>query len=113
MGMPKPGNVGSAELESFLAAGGRVVVFEYCVSLIALTVRRRSKAYFLRPGEKGLLRSLPYSALSLLVGWWGVPWGFIHTPLVVLSNFCGGCDITAEVRAQPQRSAGESRVPPC
>ena len=86
-------------VEAQLAAGGRFVVFEYCISLIVVTLRRPSGAYLLRPGEKGLLRGLPYTILSLLLGWWGVPWGLIYTPLVVLTNFSGGCDITAEVRA--------------
>ena len=97
-------NVSSAELQSHVAAGGRIASFEYCISLIAVTLRRRSTAYFIRPGKKGLVRGLPYTVLSLLLGWWGVPWGLIYTPLVVLTNFSGGCDITAEVLAQLERS---------
>jgi hypothetical protein len=96
-------NLSSAKLEAHLAAGGRIAVFEYCISLIAVTLRRRSVAYLLRPGKKGLLQSLPYTGLSLLLGWWGVPWGLIYTPLVVVTNFSGGCDITAAM--QQARSA--------
>src|SRR5438445_73428 len=93
-----------AELEAHLAAGGRFAFFEYCISLVVVTLRRRSGAYFLRSGTRGLLRGLPYTVLSLLLGWWGVPWGLIYTPLAVLTNLSGGCDITAEVRAQLERS---------
>src|SRR5438876_4178101 len=88
----------SAELEAHLTAGGRFAVFEYCISLVVVTLHRRSGVYWLRPGEKGLFRGLPYTALSLLLGWWGVPWGFIYTPLVIVTNLSGGCDITAEVK---------------
>jgi hypothetical protein len=93
-------NLTLSELEAALAAGGRFVFFEYCISLIVVTLRRRSDAYFLRAGQKGLFRGLPYAMLSLLLGWWGIPWGFIYTPLVVLTNLSGGCDITADVRMQ-------------
>jgi hypothetical protein len=88
-----------AEIEAQLAAGGRFVLFEYCISLVAVTLRRPSAAYFLRPGERGIVRGFPYTLLSLLLGWWGVPWGFIYTPLVIVTNLSGGCDITTEVRA--------------
>ena len=88
----------SGELEAHLAAGGRFAVFEYCISLVVVTLRRRSGVFWLRPGEKGLLRGLPYTAVSLLLGWWGVPWGLIYTPLVIVTNLSGGCDITAEVK---------------
>src|SRR5260370_34745226 len=101
--------LGLAEFEAHLAAGGRFAFFEYCISLVVVTLRRRSEVYFLRPGTRGLLRGLPYTVLSLFLGWWGVPWGLIYTPLVVLTNLSGGCDITAEVRAQLERST--SRPP--
>ncbi len=98
-----------AELDAELAAGGRFVFFEYCISLVLVTLRSPTGAYFMRPGEKGLLRGFPYTILSLLLGWWGVPWGLVYTPLVVLTNLSGGCDITVQVRAQLQRSADVAR----
>ena len=54
---------------------------------------------YLRPGELGLVRGLPFSLLSMLVGWWGIPWGVVYTPLVLITNFSGGRDITKEVLA--------------
>jgi hypothetical protein len=95
----------AAELEAALAAGGRFVLFEYCISLVLMTLRRSSGVYFMRPCESGLLRGVPYTVLSLLLGWWGVPWGLVYTPLVVLMNLSGGRDVTAEVRAQLLRAA--------
>ena len=86
-----------AELERELAQGGRFVFFEYCISLIFVTLRKPSTVYFLRADQSGLVRGLPYTALSLLLGWWGLPWGLIYTPITILTNVRGGCDVTNEV----------------
>src|SRR5207237_6566256 len=86
------------ERDRRLAADGRFVFFEYCISFIVGTIRRPSPVYFLRPGEVGVLRGLPYTLLSLVLGWWGVPWGLIYTPLTLLTNLTGGRDVTTEVR---------------
>ena len=88
----------AAELERELAAGGRFVFYEYCISILIVTFRRPSAIYFLKSGEQGILRGLPYSLISLILGWWGLPWGFIYTPLTLVTNFTGGCNVTATMR---------------
>jgi hypothetical protein len=95
------------ELERELAAGGRLVFYEYCISLIVISLRRPSDVYFLRAGNRGLARGLPYTLVSLLLGWWGVPWGLIYTPLTVVTNLSGGCDVTAQVRSWLQSCASQ------
>jgi hypothetical protein len=92
-------NLTPAQLAAELAAGGRLVLYEYCISLIILTLRCPTDVHLLRPGEGGVWRGLPYTVLSLLLGWWGIPMGVLYTPLVVLTNLWGGCDVTDEVRA--------------
>jgi len=87
------------QLEQQLEAGGRLVFYEYCISLIFVSLRRPSDVYFLPPGEKGLAKGVPYVLLSLLLGWWGVPWGLVYTPLTLVTNLSGGCDVTAKVRS--------------
>src|SRR5262245_7145310 len=93
-----------AEVARDLAAGGRFVLYECCISLIVITLRRPSPVCFLRPGEAGVVRGLPYTLVSLLLGWWGLPWGVIYTPFVLLNNLGGGRDVTTEVwaRLQPE-----------
>jgi hypothetical protein len=86
------------DLAQELAAGGRFVFFEYCISLVIITLRRPSAIYYLRPGELGLVRGLPFCLISLALGWWGIPWGFIYTPLALINNLRGGCDVTEQVR---------------
>lgn len=40
---------------------------------------------------------LKYTFLSLVVGWWGIPWGPIYTIASVAKNFAGGGDVTDAV----------------
>jgi hypothetical protein len=86
------------ELVAVLDAGGRLVFFEYCISLIFITLRCPTAIYLLRPGEFGTWQTLSCSFLSLMLGWWGVPMGLFYTPLVVWTNLSGGCDVTDTLR---------------
>ena len=86
------------EAAKAVAAGGRLVVYEYCISLVFITLRRPTKVTILRLGEKGIVRGLPYSLVSLVLGWWGLPWGVIYTPLTILTNLRGGFDVTSQFR---------------
>jgi hypothetical protein len=90
-------NLSPAELEQALLSGGRFVLYEYCISLIVITLRRSTAVYFLRADQNGVLRGLPFTLISLLLGWWGLPWGVIYTPLTLLTNLSGGHDVTEEV----------------
>lgn len=87
------------ELALQLQHGGRFVFFEYCISCFIFTLRRPTEIMFLPANEWGWVRGLPYTLVSLLLGWWGLPWGFIYTPLVLATNLAGGCDVTAQTRA--------------
>lgn len=84
------------QVEETLANGGRLVFFEYCVSLIVVTLRCPSPVYLLRAGDYGLLRGLPYTLVSAVFGWWGLPMGLVYTPLTLMTNLSGGRDVTAE-----------------
>lgn len=108
------------DIEREIAAGGRFVFYEYCISLIVASSRRPTDVVFLRGNDSGVVRGLPYCLLSLLLGWWGLPWGVIYTPLTLFNNLCGGCDVTDEVLARlkgaraPEATADlETRIPPC
>jgi len=87
------------------APAGRWVAYEYCISLIAVTLRRTSRPIYLQPGQIAWVHGLPYVGISLLLGWWGLPWGVIYTPVTIFANLAGGCDITAQVRNAASPSA--------
>lgn len=85
------------ELGRILDGADRYVCYEYCISVIFLTLRKPSRVHHLRPRELGLWRGLPYTLISLLLGWWGIPWGVIYTPLTIFTNLSGGRDVTDQV----------------
>ena len=87
----------AAELNFELQRGGKFVTYYYCISVIIMTFRRNSNIYFVREGESPISKSLPWTLLSLVLGWWGIPWGPIWTIQSVAVNFRGGKDVTAAV----------------
>jgi hypothetical protein len=93
------GTLNLAELRKEIQAGGRFVFYEYCVSALVVSLRRPSDIYFVRSNQTGWLRGLPYVLMSLLLGWWGIPWGLIYTPLTLITNLSGGSDVTEQVLA--------------
>lgn len=80
--------------------GGRFVVYEYCFSILIMTFKRGSDVYFVRADESRFMKGLGFTMISLLFGWWGFPWGFIYTPMVLVTNLGGGRDVTNEIMAQ-------------
>jgi hypothetical protein len=86
------------EIEAELELGGRFVYYQYCISLLLVTFRQPSNIVFLRADERGVARGLPYTFVTLLLGWWGLPWGPIYTAGALLCNLAGGNDVTLAVR---------------
>ncbi len=80
-----------------LERGARFVTFDYCISAIFMTFRESSHVYFVRAGESAVAMGLRFTAVSLLLGWWGIPWGPVYTISSVARNFRGGRDVTAEI----------------
>ena len=98
-----------SEIDFELQRGAKFVLFEYCISIVVLTFKRRSDIYFLRSGEKAAVKGLPFTLLSLVAGWWGIPWGPIYTIQSVYNNLGGGKDITQQVQSSlPAPAAARS-----
>ena len=87
-----------SEFDFELQRGAKFVLFQYCISVVVLTFRRPTDIYFIRSGESAVGKGLPFTLLSLVAGWWGIPWGPIYTIQSVYSNFQGGKDVTQQVR---------------
>ena len=87
------------DLARELDRGGKFVVFEYTISIIVMTFKRASSVRFVRAGEGTFGASLPYSLLTLVFGWWGIPWGPIYSIMSLVSNLGGGKDVTGDVLA--------------
>ncbi len=87
--------------------GARFVIFQYCFSVIVMTSKKGSDIHFVRATDSAFAKGLPYTLLSLLVGWWGIPWGPIYTVQSVWTNSMGGRDVTPEVLGM-----GDGKDPP-
>ena len=98
------------QLQQEIQQGGKFVVYQYCVSILVITFKRTSNIYFISHEQNAIVNGLPFTLLSLILGWWGIPWGPIYTIESVWVNFNGGRDVTKEVlasmmsTAQPPRS---------
>jgi len=98
------------QLDLELQRGARFVFFQYCVSILVMTFKRSSGIYFVRHGESVVTRGLPWTLVSLLLGWWGIPWGPIWTVSTVYRNLSGGRDVTSEVVASLNASVPAVRM---
>ena len=93
------------EVNMELQKGAKFVVFQYCISIVILTFKRNSNIYFIRADENPFTKSIGYSLLSLLGGWWGIPWGPIYTITALGTYIRGGKDVTQQVVAYNQQAA--------
>jgi len=92
------------QLKFEIQRGAKLVAYQYCVSVLVITFRRSSDVYFVPAGESAVSKGLPWTLLSLVAGWWGIPWGPIFTVQSLVTNFKGGKDLTAELSAHLSRT---------
>ena len=90
------------EINLELQNGAKFVVYQYCISIILMTFKRSSDIHFIRAGESGFKYGIGWTLLTLIVGWWGIPWGPIYSIGAIFNNLSGGKDVTAEVMASFQ-----------
>jgi hypothetical protein len=99
MGIIGAETMSEAQLAASLQAGGKLVVYEYCISLVVITFRRNSPVHYIAPGADAVAPGWKYTLLSLLLGWWGFPFGLVFTPLSVINNLRGGRNINEPEKA--------------
>ncbi|HEV2991703.1 MAG TPA: hypothetical protein VG759_24930 [Candidatus Angelobacter sp.] len=91
------GNMSVDELNSELQRGGKFVIYYYCISLLVVTFRRGSDIHFIRAGESSVSKGLPWTLLTIVLGWWGIPFGPIFSIQSLYVNLRGGKDVTNDV----------------
>jgi hypothetical protein len=91
------GGLQPAQILDAVDRGARFVVYQYSISAIIITFRRNSAVQFVKAGESAVTKGIPYILISLVLGWWGFPWGFIFTPQAIYRDLKGGTDVTSVV----------------
>ena len=86
-----------ADIQDEVLKGGKFVTYTYCISFIMMSIKRSSCVYFIRSEQNGFLKGTPFTVISLLLGWWGIPWGIIYTLECFLKNTNGGMDVTTSM----------------
>ncbi|MDR3219142.1 MAG: hypothetical protein LBU22_09265 [Dysgonamonadaceae bacterium] len=86
------------EIRTEVAHGAKFVYFTYCISLIIITFRRPSATYFVRSRESAIKYGWPFFLISLIFGWWGIPWGPVYTIGALFGAFKGK-NLTNEIMA--------------
>lgn len=81
-----------------LQRGGKFVQYQYCISIILMTFKRSTDIYFVSADQSAVVKGLGWTLLTVLAGWWGIPWGPIFTVQSLWHNLKGGHDVTAGVR---------------
>jgi hypothetical protein len=92
------------EVQEEVNRGGKFVIFNYCFSVVVLTFKRPTDIYFIRADQNAFLKSLPWTMVTLLFGWRGIPWGIIYTFSTLFKNINGGRNVTTEVLQSIQRN---------
>ena len=86
-----------AEIQAEVQRGAVFVRYQFCISVLVMTFKRSSGIHFIKGGHSRVGPGVLYSFISLVCGWWGIPWGPIWTITTVSTNFGGGKDLTAAV----------------
>jgi hypothetical protein len=82
------------DLNQLIKDGGRFVYYEYVMSFIVISIRRRSGMFFIPVGTSASAKGTEFTLISLLIGWWGIPHGILWTIGAITSNLSGGKDVT-------------------
>lgn len=107
---PPPLNNPASEIEQQVLAGGRYVIFQYCISILVMSFRRSSGIVYVPPGKDGAGAAIGNSVISLFAGWWGIPWGPIWTISSVIKNVRGGTDVTQAILADQVGAARAAQI---
>ena len=93
----KPEGLSVEQLRQEVKKGAKFVLFYYTVSLLVVTFKRPTDIYFIPAGESATSKGLAWTGLTAVAGWWGIPWGPIHSVSSIVNNSKGGKDVTKEV----------------
>lgn len=78
--------------------GGAFVTYQWIIPTpIIKPVRRLSKVYFIPKEMKKSTYASQFNLISLIIGWWGLPYGPLEVYNSIVLNNKGGIDVTDDV----------------
>ncbi|WP_185153882.1 hypothetical protein [Dysgonomonas sp. 520] len=98
-------NMSVNDIRRELDNGAKFVIFTYVISLLVVSYKRSSSIHFVKPGDAKIAKGWPYFLISLIMGWWGLPWGPIYTFQAFYYAFAGK-NVTDEVMASLSLTEG-------
>lgn len=87
------------QIEDDVLRGGRFRVLRWNFSVIIMSFQRSAGLRYIRSTDGPGLYAWPWTLLSMVVGWWGIPWGIFFTIGTLYTNCMGGKDVTADLLA--------------
>lgn len=72
-----------------------LVQYQACISFLIFTVKVPSR-FFIKESLSSSIAKVFYTLATLLLGWWGIPWGPIYTIQVIIKNLTGGNKVKVE-----------------
>lgn len=93
-------------------AGAEIAAPLWCVSFVVLTMKRPGRPALRCPWH-ARAAALPATFVSALVGWWGIPWGILWTPMVLWQNLTnGGVSLTRSAALELVEEEGPLAIDP-
>jgi hypothetical protein len=67
----------------------KITYYQVSLSFMIVSMKVSSKFFFIGHDDSPGI-ALIYTVVSLVLGWWGIPWGPIYTIQVIYNNMSGG-----------------------
>src|SRR5690606_24282772 len=90
-------NTSERAFMDLLHSGHRFVVYQYAISVVLYSFRHPTRVHSSRTRNKAILMGLPWTLLTLLLGWWAFPSGPIFTIQCLITNLSGGVDVSSNI----------------
>ena len=86
--------------------------FQACISALIVTTRNPSR-YLIVGHHRIFVTGLVYSLVTLILGWWGIPWGPVYTIQTLWRNLRGGHrrtvgELVEEIRTAAAAEEGQT-----
>lgn len=87
-------------------SGAKFVTYQWFVPLpLFRPSRRLSKVYYIPSNKSASSYAWKFNVISLIIGWWGLPWGPIFVFRSIRLNNSGGVDVTKDIYLNINKSS--------